>query len=146
MAADSSFTQMFFFIAAIVVAVSVSGVIIGISNSMVNELKMKSDTLRTELGTDIEIVNDPRKVPYTDGNLTIYLKNVGDITLKYNNIVILIDGQYVNGTSVVNEYSGGIWPIGKTVEMQITVSLSTGDHEIKAVMPNGVSDTMSFRI
>ena len=91
--ADSSFTHSLFFIAAIVVAVSVSGVIIGISNSMVQELKVKTNALETEIGTDIEIVNDPRRVPYADGNLTIYLKNVGDITLKYNNIAILIDGQ-----------------------------------------------------
>lgn len=145
MAADSSFTQMLFFIAAIVVAVSVSGVIIGISNSMVQELKVKTDSLKTEIGTDIEIVNDPRQVPYADGNLTIYLKNVGDISLKYNNIAILIDGQYVNETSVVNEFSGGMWPVGKTVEMKVKVLLSTGDHEIKAIMPNGVYDTMAFR-
>ncbi len=144
--ADSSFTQMLFFIAAIVVAVSVSGVIIGISNSMVQELKVKTDALAKEIGTGIEIVNDPRQVPYADGNLTIYLKNVGDITLKYNNIEILIDGQYVNETSVVNEYSGGIWSVGKTVEMHIVVALSAGDHELKAVMPNAVSDTMAFRI
>ena len=70
MAADSSFTQMLFFIAAIVVAVSVSGVLIGVSNSMANELKVKSETMSNEMGTEIKIINDPRHVPYQNGDLT----------------------------------------------------------------------------
>jgi archaeal flagellar protein FlaG len=145
MAADSSFTQMLFFIAAIIVAVSVSGVLIATSTSMANELKVKSESMSNEVGTDIKIINDPRHVPYADNNLTLYIKNIGDVSLNYNNIAILIDGQYINATAVMSENAGPTWTVGKTIEFSADITLSPGDHQVKAVMPNGVSDSMAFR-
>ncbi len=146
MAADSSFTQMLFFIAAIVVAVSVSGVLIGMSGSIAQEMKLKSNNLAEKMGTDILIINDPRSVPYQDGNLTLYVKNVGDITLNYNSIVIFIDGQYMNDTAIVPGSNARVWPVSGTITVNITVGLVAGDHLAKVVMPNGVYDAMTFRI
>jgi archaellum component FlaG (FlaF/FlaG flagellin family) len=145
MAADSSFTQTIFFIAAIVVAVSISGVLIGVSASMANELRVKSDATAEKMSTDIELINDPRHVPYADGVLTLYLKNTGEVTLSYNNTVILIDGQYIDYVPVVND-AAGQWSPGKTLQITAQVELGAGDHSAKAVTSNGVSDTMTFRI
>jgi flagellar protein FlaG len=146
MAAESSFTHMLFFIAAIVVAVSVAGVLIGVSNSMANEIRLKSDSLASEMGTEITIINDPRQVPYSNGTLTLYLKNTGDITLNYNGIGIFIDGQYLDGLAITSEEGSPYWQPTHTLELQVTVALEPGDHMAKVVMPNGVSDTMAFRI
>jgi archaellum component FlaG (FlaF/FlaG flagellin family) len=112
---------------------------------MAQELKMKSETMSNEMGTEIKIINDPRYVPYQNGSLTIYIKNVGDISLNYNNIAILIDGQYINDTAIISGNTGPSWPIGRTVEISANVTLASGDHEIKATMANGVSDSMAFR-
>lgn len=130
---------------AIVVAVAISGVLIGVSNSMANEVQMRSDIMVKEMGTDITLVNDPRSMPYSNGTLTIYLKNTGDIALDYNNIAIFIDGQYLDSLPVISG-NGYAWSPARTIELQVNVTLSSGDHTVKAVMPNGVSDMMAFRI
>jgi len=144
MAADGSFTQMLFFIAAIVVAVSVSGVLIGVSNSMAQELKVKAESTSDQMGTSIQFVNDPRHVPYEDGSLILYIKNVGDITLNCKEIVIFIDGQYINDAFVVSANNN--WLVGEMIEIRANATLATGDHLAKASMANGVSDSMDFRI
>ncbi len=146
MAAESSFTQMLFFIASILVAVSISGVIIGISGSMAQEIQTKANNASSEMGTSILFVNDPRYVPYHDGNLTLYLKNIGDITLYNYNMLIFIDGEYIDHSVQVVGTNSTAWTPGNTIEIHAEIVLQPGDHSAKAITANGVSDTMDFRL
>lgn len=146
MAADSSFSHIIFFIASILVAVSVAGVIIGISGSMAQEIKLKADSAVSEMGTSVVLLNDPREVPYSNGTLTLYLKNTGDISQDYDDIMIFIDGQYVTRTVVpINGNAAALAP-GGTVRLDAEAALGPGDHSVKAAVAHGGSAAMDFRI
>lgn len=146
MGVDASVTHTTFFIASILVAASISGVIIGVSNSMANEIKVKSQVLGDEMATAISIVNDPRNMPYEAGVLTVYVKNVGEISLNYNNIVILIDGVYMDHTASVAGGSTTVWGKSAVIEATVAIALGPGDHYVKVVTENGVSDMLYFRM
>ena len=60
MAADTAITHMVFFIASILVAASIAGVIIAVSNNMANDLVAKENGISDTMQTNIEIINDPR--------------------------------------------------------------------------------------
>jgi flagellar protein FlaG len=146
MATDESFTRMIFFIASIVVAVSIAGMIMGISGLMVEELRTKATDTASELGSEIVIANDPRHVPYEDGVLKLYIKNVGDNAQYYNNLIIFIDGEFItHGARLVNTNQTA-WTTGSVIEITALVDLEPGDHTAKAILQNGVSDTFEFRL
>ncbi|NLI73462.1 MAG: hypothetical protein GX369_01640 [Euryarchaeota archaeon] len=146
MSADASVTQTTFFIASLVVAASLAGVIIGISNSMANEIENKVQVASDQMATDMVIINDPRSVPYNDGMITIYVKNVGDISLKYNRITILIDGRFVKDPNISLSDSSVGWSSGSVIEITAPIDLEKGDHSVKVTTDNGFSDTMLFRL
>lgn len=147
MAADTAITHMTFFIASILVAASISGVIIGISNSMANGIDDKETAVVEKIQTNIQIINDPRFVPYDGNNLTIYIKNSGDITLAYNDIAILIDGHIMDRSiSIISENGAKNWAPSLILDVEVNLTLANGDHTVKAVMANGISDTMAFRV
>ncbi len=134
MAADTAITHMVFFIASILVAASIAGVIIAVSNNMANDLVAKENGISDTMQTNIEIINDPRIVPYNDNNLTIYIQNTGDITLNYNDITILIDGHIMDATiSVITDNmtqgsanQNGNWAPSTIISVEVNCGLDPG--------------------
>jgi len=146
MASDASFTQTIFFIASIVVAVSIAGTIMGATGMMVDEVRTKANAAASELGSSISIINDPRHVPYADGQLTLYIKNVGSTAPPYEDLLIFLDGEYVEYHANLIDGPNNTWSTGRVVEVTIATELVPGDHSIKAVLSNGISDTLDFRL
>jgi archaellum component FlaG (FlaF/FlaG flagellin family) len=146
MSADASVSHMTFFIAAVVVAVAISGVVIGISNSIGDDIRNKGTNMADKLATDITIINDPTQMPYNEGVLTLYIKNTGDIQLVHQQLTVLIDGQYTNYTLVESQQTDYNWNPSRVLQVQVDVALSPGDHTAKVVMRNGVYDSILFRI
>ncbi len=145
MASDASVTQMIFFIASILVAVSIAGTIIAITGLMADEMKTKANTAVSEMGSSIVFANDPRHVPYEDGVITLYIKNTGEVAQSYNNLILFIDGQYVEFDADLIGSSNN-WVTGEVLEVTATIVLEEGDHTAKAILGNGVSDTLDFRL
>lgn len=146
MASDASFSETILFIASIVVAVSVAGTIMGVTGMMADEVRVKMDASVDEMGSSIVIINDPRHMPYADGQLTLYIKNVGITAPQYKGIIILLDGEYVEQEAGLIGGSGSTWPRGGVLEVKIRADIMPGDHSIKAMLPNGASDTFDFRL
>lgn len=146
MASDDSITQMIFFIASIIVAVTIAGTIIGITGLMADEMRIKSDTAVSVMGSSITIVNDPRNVPYENGIITLYIKNTGDLSQSYQDLIIFIDGQYIEFEADLVGPGGNTWVTGRVIEISATLVLGAGDHTAKAILGNGVSDTLDFRL
>jgi flagellar protein FlaG len=144
--ADASVSQMVFFIAAVLVAGSMAGVFISVSNSMSHTIEQRGDSMSTQLQTDITIINDPVVVPYSDGNLTLYVKNTGTSTLSENSLTILVDGEFYNATSITSSNSDQKWLPEKVLTIQLDVHLNTGDHSAKVVTESGINDVLQFRI
>lgn len=146
MAADASVSQVVFFIAAVLVAGSMAGVFIGVSNNMGQTITERSDQISSQLQTEIKIINDPVVVPYTDGNLTLYVKNTGTSTLSKASLTILVDGEFHNATRITSSSPDASWLPQQVITVQMEVHLETGDHYAKVVTASGIYDAMQFRI
>lgn len=146
MASDASFTQTIFFIASIVTAVAIAGTMIGVTSMMADEVRTKAVASASEIGSSIVIINDPRQVPYADGRLTIYIKNVGSTVPSYENMLVFLDGEYVEYDAGPIDGTDKTWSTETTIKISISANMMPGDHSIKVVLSNGVSDTLDFRL
>jgi archaellum component FlaG (FlaF/FlaG flagellin family) len=143
---DSSTTQVIFFVAAIVVAASLSGVFIGLSANMGQAVQNRAINFSDKLDTSVKIINDPAFVPYQDSNLTIYVKNIGSNQILPTDILVLIDGKVQNSSSWTIIGGSKIWAPSIVLEIHLNIILANGDHTAKVVITNGISDSMGFRI
>lgn len=147
MAADTSVTHTIFFVASIIVASSLAGVFIGISYSIANTIDQRENLITESLQSDIAIINDPAMVPYENSNLTIYVKNTGTMPLFPNGTITMIDGTFADDTSISLLQDGATkWNPSQVIEIRVNCELSSGDHQAKVVISNGVFDLMEFRI
>src|SRR3972149_5513376 len=91
-------TQLIFFIAAIVIAVGVIGVVTVNVQSISASYGMNSKTLADQLKTDITIINDPGAIPKTQVGTQyryhFYVKNTGKSTLDPTSVNLFINGSY----------------------------------------------------
>ena len=146
--ADVSIPSMILFIASIVVAASVAGVLVDTVNGVSSALDDRGADLAKEIRTDIEIISDPQSGVYDSGtnNLTLYVKNTGLRKLPADEVVVdvLVDGRYQ--TNVTMTAVGGTgWRPTDVVELTVSeLSLSSGDHRVKIVL-DGEEETFEFR-
>jgi archaeal flagellar protein FlaG len=143
---DSSTTQMIFFIAAIVVAASLSGVFIGLSANMANAVEKRAINFSDKLDTSVKIINDPAFVPYQGSNLTLYVKNTGANQILPTDMLVMIDGKDQNSSSWTIIGGSDLWGPSIVLEVHLNIILANGDHTAKVVISNGISDSVSFRI
>jgi len=143
---DSSTPQMIYFIAAVMVAASLSGVFIGIGYEMAQSIMDRGEEIGDTIETRIIIINDPAMVPYNDGVLTIYVKNLAPDAIS-KHLDIFIDGAFVDDITLdlaMNESQ--MWGPNVVQTVWIDIDLSPGDHTIKVVLTNSVYDSLDFRI
>lgn len=147
--ADSVVSGLIIFIASIVVAAAVSGVLINTVGGMSAALGDRGDDLSEDLRTDIEIISDPGATVYDSGteNVTLLVKNTGQRTLPPdpNTIDVLVDGQYAPAVSV-SVMTGTDWAVGDVLSLEISTGpLDAGDHRVKVVV-GGDSEVFTFRL
>jgi len=147
---DTSATKSIFFIAAVIVAVTLAGIFTTITYKLSEDIGLRSELVSSVLKSDIEIINDPEYVPYnSDTNeLLLYVKNTGKDILSTSKVSIIIDGLVIPDSNITATILGDeeSWTPGTVVEFRINVSLSSGDHKVKVVLDNGISDEIYFRI
>src|SRR5450759_406442 len=91
MGAGASATQMVFFIASVIIALSVVGAIFMNVQSLSSAVIIGSKTLSEQLKTDITVINDPEIIPNSNGiYYTFYVKNTGvqELGTKYMTVII----------------------------------------------------------
>ncbi|MDD1772096.1 MAG: hypothetical protein LUQ09_04175 [Methanomassiliicoccales archaeon] len=143
---DSSTPQMIFFIAAVMVAASMSGVFIGIGYEMAQSVMDRGEEITDTIETRISIINDPAMMPYSEGVLTVYVKNLSPDTIN-KHLDIFIDGIYVDDVTLDLDLNDTeVWGPDVVQTVWIDIALSTGDHAIKVVLSNSVYDSLDFRI
>ncbi len=148
MGAGASATQMVFFIASVIIALSVVGAIFMNVQSLSSAVIIGSKTLSEQLKTDITVINDPEIIPNSSGIYYIfYVKNTGvqEISTKYINVII--DGTMISDNDLNKTVidSGQTWLTGDVLEINATVSLAPGNHNLRVIASNGIEDTFSFR-
>lgn len=148
MGAGESATQMIFFIASVMIALSVVGAIFLNVQSLSSSVIIGSKTLSEQLKTDITVINDPEIIPNSSGKYTFYVKNTGiqELSTKYVNIIIdgtIISDNDLNKTIIEG---GQTWLTGDVLMINATIPLAAGNHNLRVITGNGIEDTFLFRI
>lgn len=143
MGADTTSTQLIFFIAATVVATATAGILSGIVVDLSGKATAKGKAFGEELQSEVTIINDPSRVPNTPA--LFYVKNTGSTTLDWYNMTVLVDGSVVTTTkSLLNGETA--FRSGAITQASYAATLASGDHYVQVVMENGVADELRFRI
>lgn len=144
--AEISVPTLILFIASIVIAAGVAGVLIDTVSGISNAVDDRGGDVSKSIKTDVEIISDPEAGVYDDANgtITLYVKNTGVRTLPADAdaVDLFVDGQYQTATSL-QVVDGSEWTPNGVVELTVSgVSLSSGDHRVKLVLD---SDEEVFR-
>lgn len=147
--ASVSVSHLVLFIAALLVAVSVTGAMTGSVADISESLEEQSLDTSQRIDTDVTVISDPGSdAVYDDGNgtVTVLVKNTGRNTLSADpeRYDVLLDGRYVpaNRTSAT-VLDGERWEPGNVLRLEIDASLASGEHRA-VVIVNGDEATLRF--
>ncbi|MDY7083376.1 MAG: flagellar protein G [Halobacteria archaeon] len=145
--ASTSLSHLIMFIASILVALSVSGILIGQVLDLSQSSRDSAESFSQDLNDDIRIINDPANVPYNGTHLTLYVKNTGSSSIPVDEQIfnVLIDGSFESKISVSLVQGSGSWSPGEVVKIEVEDSTLGGDHTVK-VIARSASDKMNIRI
>jgi len=147
MGAGASATQMVFFIASVIIALSVVGAIFMNVQSLSSAVIIGSKTLTEQLKTDITVINDPEIIPNSGNIYTFYVKNTGVQELGTKYITVIIDGTIISDNDLNKTIIDGsqTWLTGDVLMINATVSLDPGSHNLRIITANGIEDSFPFR-
>lgn len=143
MGADTTSTQLIFFIAATVVATATASILAGVVVDLSGKASVRGKALGDEIQSEVQLINDPAAVP--NNPVKFYLKNTGSTTLDYLNMTVLVDGVIVTTTETLLNGETS-FRYGAVAEVTYAANLAAGDHAVQVVMENGVGDALKFRI
>ncbi|NYT18971.1 MAG: flagellar protein G [Methanosarcinales archaeon] len=150
--AETAITHRIFFIAAIIIAMTVIVIMTSNVQSLTGATASSSKVLSEQIKTDITIISDPEIIPYnsTLKEYTFYAKNTGRTDLDTEYIDVFIDGLHVDPQNLELEFfePDVLWQPGNTlvIGVKVTTEMTEGDHRILIAAENGKSDSMDFRI
>ena len=140
-------THVIFFIAAVIIAGAVSGVIIAVITDVSNSLSDRGDRLQEQLDTEFKIINDPENIPISVSDYLFYIKNIGgkELATSKETFSIFIDGEIVV-TDNYNFSDTSIQPDEITTIYIDNSVISTGDQTLRIVGPQAIEDEFTFTI
>jgi flagellar protein FlaG len=145
--ADVSAPTLILFIASLVIAAGVSGVLINTVTDISNALDDRGADVSKNIRTDVEVISESDSSVYDSGTLTVYVKNTGSRTLPATAATfdVLVDATYQTDVGVTNvDGTGEEWRPHGVVEVAITVDLAADqDHRLKLVV-DGDEETFEF--
>ncbi|MCK5506009.1 MAG: hypothetical protein KAJ10_12655 [Thermodesulfovibrionia bacterium] len=112
-------------------------------------ISSKQNFMIDQLKTNIDISSVANT---STSNIPVYVKNIGDITLKTSCIDLYLDSGWCDNFTVVNPNTGAnvsLWQSKDTLLLNATLNsaLNTNlTHTAKVVTCNGVSDSFLFSI
>ena len=142
-------SHVIFFVAAIIVAGTVSGIFTAVILDISGSISDRADRIQTQLNTEFEIINDPNNIPLTANSSyrIFYLKNIGSeklLTTK-NTFHAFIDGDLVSSDNYYFESSS--ISTSEVTELYIATSeISSDDHTLRVVGPQAIDDEFTFTI
>lgn len=145
--ASVSVSHLIIFIAAMLVAASVAGMLTNTVNDISNAIEEQGFSTSDDIRSDITIINDPGNGTYdsTSNEVTLYVKNTGRTELATNsgNIDLFVNGVFtpVSGDNVTILEGAEIW--GRNDVVRMTVSSDNvndpGENRVK-VVADGAED------
>lgn len=124
--ASVSVSHLIIFIAAMIVAASVAGLLTTTVNDISSAIEEQGFSTSDDIRSDITIINDPGAGVYNssgNGNVTLYVKNTGgkELSTASGNIDVFVNGVFIPvGNGNVTTLEGEIW--GRNDVVEITVN------------------------
>ena len=147
--ASVSITHLILFIASLLVAASVAGVLtqeVGRVSEAINDQGLDASK---QVRTDIEVISDAGADGIYDpssDNITVYVKNTGTERMEGvpEDLDIVVDGEYQPNVNVT-VVDGSTWNPNNVARVRIYYpNLPNGDHRVK-VIANGDEEVFEFR-
>ncbi|WP_435194301.1 flagellar protein G [Natronomonas sp. EA1] len=145
--ASVSASTLVIFIAAVGIAVTVSGTMVESVTDISDSIDQRSVDVAKSIDTDVEVISDAGSDAVSNGtHVTLLVKNTGEGTLPASaeDLDLLLDGQYVAPSDVtVTVIGGGDWREGAVVRVEIARSLGAGEHRAVVII-NGEREVFRF--
>lgn len=146
--ASVSITHLVLFIASMLVAASVAGVLTDEVGRLSESISVQGLDTSQEIRTDIEIISDSgadNVYNASTDNVTLYVKNTGSRRLpaESNALDVIVNGRYHGGVNV-SVVDGTSWDTNNVARVRIfEPDLGAGDHRVK-VIANGDEEVFVF--
>jgi len=135
-----------FFVAAIVIAAGVAGVVNEVSLGLEESIQEKSELKSESMTTDIEVVH----VYPGPSNTSIYIINAGDTVLAKGELIVFLDEQKaeIRGARILNRSTNihnSLWDPSEILEANIS-QVTEGRHKVKALVRMNTKDEYYFNM
>lgn len=138
--ASVSVSHLIIFIAAMLVAASVAGLLTNTVDDISNAIEEQGFSTSDEIRSDITIINDPGAGVYDGETLTLYVKNTGstELSTSSDNIDVFVNGVFTSiGDDDIevlpDEEESTVWGRNDVVRITVNVDISDGDNRVKIV-------------
>jgi flagellar protein FlaG len=152
--ASVSVSHLIIFIAAMLVAASVAGLLTSTVEDISTAIEEQGFSTSDEIRSEITIINDPGSDVYNDtaGELELFVKNTGttELSTGSRDIDILVNGIFIQVADTdIEVLSAGnnVWGQSDVVKMNVTVDenqdLNAGENRVK-IVADGAEDIFSW--
>ena len=140
-------THVIFFIASVIIASAVSGVIVAVITDVSNSLSDRGERVQEQLDTEFKIINDPDYIPTSGSDYLFYIKNIGgnEIVTSNETFQLFVDGDLV-AIANYNFSDSSIQPDKVTTIYVDNSEISAGDQTLRVVGPQAIEDEFTFII
>ena len=133
-------THVIYFIASVIIASAVSGVLIAVTTDINTGVIGTGERVQDKLDYDFKIINDPDNIPIVTTNYHFYLKNIGG-----KEIATTTTGEIISTAKY--SFSDNSIQVGEVTTISIATSeISAGDHNLRVVGPQAIEDEFAFNI
>ena len=140
-------THVIFFIASVIIASVVSGVLVAVITDISNSLSDRGERVQEQLDTEFKIINDPDNIPTSGSDYLFYIKNIGgnEIATSNETFQLFVDGDLV-AIANYNFSDSSIQPDKVTTIYVDNSEISAGDQTLRVVGPQAIEDEFTFTI
>lgn len=149
--ASVSASTLIIFIASVIVAASVAGVLTNTVSELSSAVEDVGLDVSENVRTDVEIISDSGAQVYNrseNGNITLYVKNTGSerLTADSSAVDLFVNGAFKTASDVtITVEDGQVWLPGNVVRMEIDHSLGTDEDVRVQLTINGDQEVFEFR-
>jgi len=140
-------THVIYFVAAVIVAGTVSGVFVAVIQDVTNSFSDRGERVEDQLDIEFKIINDPDNVQLLGNNYLFYIKNIGgrEISTSNQTFELFIDGEIIKIANY--SFSTNTLQTGDTSTLYININdINTGNHKLRIVGPQAIDDEFTFTI
>jgi len=146
--ASVSVSHLILFIAAMLIAASVAGVLTTTVEDISRAIDDQGISVSDNIRTSVEIINDPGACVFdcnNDGQVRLFVKNTGttELTPTAENIDVLVNGQFATVENVTVLEGRDTWSQDAVVRINATGDAVDGGEQNRAkVIVNGDEDVL----